>query len=68
MIFTAKEITETIDMFMRQNLDIRCITLGISLLDCITGNGGSTRARIKEKILRVAGRLSETGRDIENGW
>jgi uncharacterized protein (UPF0210 family) len=68
MLFTAKEVTETVDMFMRQNLDIRCITLGISLLDCITGNGKTTRSRVKEKILRVAGKLSETGRDIENEY
>jgi uncharacterized protein (UPF0210 family) len=66
MLFTAKEITETVDMFMRQHLDIRCITLGISLLDCIGGSGAETRKRIKEKILRVAGKLSQTGRDIEN--
>jgi uncharacterized protein (UPF0210 family) len=66
MLFTAKEITETVDMFMRQHLDIRCITLGISLLDCIGGSGAETRRRIKEKILRVAGKLSQTGRDIEN--
>ncbi|MDR2802685.1 MAG: PFL family protein [Treponema sp.] len=66
MLFTAKEITETVDMFMRQNLDIRCITLGISLLDCIAGNGAATRSRIKEKILKTAEKLSQTGRDIEN--
>ncbi|MDR2796072.1 MAG: PFL family protein [Spirochaetaceae bacterium] len=66
MLFTTKEITETLDMFIRHNLDIRCITLGISLLDCIAGSGGATRARIKEKILRTADKLSRTGRDIEN--
>ncbi|MDR2659508.1 MAG: PFL family protein [Spirochaetaceae bacterium] len=66
MLFTNKEITETVDMFMRQNLDIRCITLGISLLDCVAGSGEATRSRIKEKLLRVAGKLSKIGHDIEN--
>ncbi|MDR2098138.1 MAG: DUF711 family protein, partial [Spirochaetaceae bacterium] len=66
MLFTTKEITETLDMFMRHNLDIRCITLGISLLDCVSENGKASRERIKEKILRTAGKLSQTGRDIEN--
>jgi uncharacterized protein (UPF0210 family) len=65
MLYTAKEITETIDMFMRHKLDIRCITLGISLLDCSAGTGGETRRRIKEKILRVAEKLVSVGREIE---
>ncbi|MDR0409703.1 MAG: PFL family protein [Spirochaetaceae bacterium] len=68
MLFTTKEITETVDMVMRQNLDIRCITLGISLLDCVTGNGGTTRARMREKILRVAEKLAKTGRDIASEY
>jgi len=65
MLFTAKEITETIDMFVRHKLDIRAITMGISLLDCISGSGEQTRARIKKKILERASKLVQTGRDIE---
>jgi uncharacterized protein (UPF0210 family) len=65
MLFTAKEITETIDMFMRYNLDIRAITMGISLLDCAAASGTESRKRIKEKLLRTAGNLVKTGRDIE---
>jgi uncharacterized protein (UPF0210 family) len=65
MHFTAKEITETVDMFLRYKLDIRCITLGISLLGCASATGAETRRRIREKILRVAGKLVETGREIE---
>ena len=34
MIFSPVEIQETVNMFMRQKLDVRCITMGISLLDC----------------------------------
>jgi uncharacterized protein (UPF0210 family) len=65
MLFTAKEITETVDMFLRYKLDIRCITLGISLLDCAASNGAESRKRIREKILRVAGELVNVGRSIE---
>jgi uncharacterized protein (UPF0210 family) len=65
MLFTAKEITETVDMFLRYKLDIRCITLGISLLDCACETGGATRKRIREKILKTAGALVKTGRAIE---
>ncbi|HOV65298.1 MAG TPA: DUF711 family protein, partial [Spirochaetia bacterium] len=65
-MFTPFEIKETVDMFMREHLDIRAITLGISLLDCCTGSGDSTRARIYEKITRVAHDLVKTGNEIEN--
>jgi len=65
MLFTAKEITETIDMFLRYKLDIRAITMGISLLDCISASGAETRSRMKRKIMKCAGALVRTGRDIE---
>ncbi|MDR2111233.1 MAG: PFL family protein [Spirochaetaceae bacterium] len=65
MLFTPFEIKETVDMFLRYKLDIRAITLGVSLLDCASSSGTETRRRIREKLLRVAGLLVKTGRDIE---
>ncbi|GHV21682.1 UPF0210 protein [Spirochaetia bacterium] len=65
MLFTSKEITETVDMFMRHKLDIRCITLGISLLDCAAETGEKCRGRIKEKLLRTCCGLVKIGREIE---
>jgi uncharacterized protein (UPF0210 family) len=65
MLFTAREITETVDMFLRYKLDIRAITLGVSLLDCSASSGKETRARIRKKLLRLAGPLVKTGREIE---
>ena len=65
MLFTPVEIKETIDMFMRYRLDIRAITLGVSLLDCASPSGDECRKRIREKLLRIAGPLVKTGRDIE---
>ncbi len=65
MLFTPFEIKETVDMFLRQKLDIRAITLGVSLLDCASASGSETRRRMREKLLRVAGPLVKTGRDIE---
>lgn len=65
MLFTPLEIKETVDMFIRHKLDIRSITLGISLLDCIAGTGTGTRRRIRDKIMRLAGPLTEVGRSIE---
>ncbi|MDR0539602.1 MAG: DUF711 family protein, partial [Spirochaetaceae bacterium] len=66
MIYSAKEITETVDMFLRYKLDIRAITLGVSLLDCVCESGAKTRARIREKLLRYAPALVKTGREIES--
>jgi uncharacterized protein (UPF0210 family) len=68
MLFTPFEIKETVDMFMRYKLDIRAITLGISLLDCICSTGEATRGKIREKILRTAGSLVKTGCDIETEY
>ncbi|MCL2599925.1 MAG: PFL family protein [Treponema sp.] len=65
MLFTPFEIKETVDMFLRYKLDIRAITLGVSLLDCASASGDECRGRIREKLLRVAGPLVKVGRDIE---
>jgi len=65
MLFTPFEIKETVDMFLRYKLDIRAITLGVSLLDCISVTGEATRKKIRDKLLRVAGPLVRTGCDIE---
>jgi uncharacterized protein (UPF0210 family) len=68
MLFTAHEIKETVDMFLRYKLDIRAITLGVSLLDCASSSGGETRRNIRAKLERIAGPLVKTGRDIENEY
>jgi len=68
MLFTPFEIKETVDMFMRYKLDIRAITLGVSLLDCARSTGEATRSAIREKLLRVAGPLVKTGCDIETEY
>jgi len=65
MLFTPFEIKETVDMFLRYKLDIRAITLGISLLDCASSSGKAAREKIREKLLRLAGPLVKTGREIE---
>jgi uncharacterized protein (UPF0210 family) len=65
MLFTPFEIKETVDMFLRYKLDIRAITLGVSLLDCACAGGNEARRKIREKLLRIAGPLVKTGRDIE---
>ena len=65
MIFSPVEIQETVNMFLRYKLDVRAITMGISLRDCACESGKESRRRMREKILRYAGNLVETGRKIE---
>lgn len=50
MFISPDEITQTIRMINEEHLDIRTVTLGISLLDCITGDIKSTSDKIYDKI------------------
>ena len=68
MIFSPIEIQETVNMFMRQKLDIRCITMGISLLDCACEDEKRACARIYDKVMKYAGKLVQTGQDIEKEY
>ncbi|MBD5426272.1 MAG: PFL family protein [Treponema sp.] len=65
MLFSPNEIQETVNMFMRQKLDVRAITMGISLRDCAYADGKESRRRMYDKIMRYAGKLVTTGQDIE---
>ena len=65
MIFTAGEIQETVNMFRHQKLDVRCITMGISLFDCAAESSKTACTRIYDKIMKKAGKLVSVGQDIE---
>lgn len=58
-------IMETIKMIENQKLDIRTITMGISLLDCCCSNGEKSRIKIYDKITKSAERLVRVGEEIE---
>lgn len=51
-------------MVSRQHLDVRTITMGISLFDCITDSPTRTADKIYDKIMRKAGNLVSTGNAI----
>ncbi len=59
------DIMETINMISEENLDIRTITMGISLLDCCDSDPEKACEKIYNKITRLAGNLVKTGEDIE---
>ena len=58
------EILETNKMIREENLDVRTITIGISLLDCIDGDLDKLCQNIRNKILNKAGRLVEEAEKI----
>ncbi len=60
-----KEILATIDMIDNQHLDVRTITMGISLLDCCSDSVEVTAGKIYNKITTLAKDLVKTGEDIE---
>ena len=62
----VKNILETISMIEEQKLDIRTITMGISLLDCIDSDGEKSREKIYKKITTCAKDLVKVGREIES--
>lgn len=57
---------ETIDMIQNENLDIRTITMGISLLDCCDTDIDAACRKIYDKICTKAGNLVEAGEEISN--
>lgn len=60
------EVAETNKMIEKENLDVRTITLGISLLDCIDSNLDTLCDNIYKKITTVAKDLVKTGEYIED--
>jgi uncharacterized protein len=60
----TKQILETIKMIEEEKLDIRTITMGISLLDCIDSDGEKARQKIYNKITLLAKNLVKVGEEI----
>ncbi len=64
----TSDIMETIGMIENEDLDIRTITMGISLLDCADSDANRACDKIYEKIVRKAENLVRTGEDIEREY
>ena len=64
-MLNVNDIMETITMIQEENLDIRTITMGISLLDCADSDIDASCRKIYEKITRLAGNLVSVGNEIE---
>ncbi len=67
-MLNTQDILETIKMIREENLDIRTITMGISLFDCISEDEERLCSRVYDKITRRAERLVRVGEDIEKEY
>ena len=67
-MINISEVLETNKMIQDENLDVRTITMGISLLDCADSNLEVCCKNISAKLLRYAGRLVQTGEEISRDF
>ena len=67
-MLNTTDIMETINMIQEENLDIRTITMGISLLDCIDPDPDAACRKIYDKIMKKAGKLVQVGEEIEKEY
>ena len=60
MKYEVSEILETIKMNALENLDVRTVTLGLSLFDCISDDAIKTAEKVREKMLRYGSDIVRT--------
>ena len=67
-MLNTSDILETINMIREENLDIRTITMGISLFDCVSEDENRLCDKIYDKITKTARNLVPTGEQIEKQY
>lgn len=67
-MLNTNDILETIQMIQDENLDIRTITMGISLLDCIDSDIDKACEKVYQKIVSKAKKLVKVGEEIEREY
>ena len=67
-MLTNDEILETINMINKENLDIRTITMGISLIDCMDSDIDKSCKKVYDKIYNKASRLVEIGSYLQKTY
>ena len=65
-MLNINDIMETVSMIQEENLDIRTITMGISLLDCADSDIDASCRKVYEKLTTKAGSLVKVGEEIED--
>ena len=59
------DVLETVEMIRTQNLDIRTVTMGISLFDCISDDKDRLKVKVFDKITRSAKNLVSVCEELE---
>ena len=67
-MLNMSDIMETITMIQEENLDIRTITMGISLIDCADSDIDKSCEKVYNKIYSHAKDLVKTGKSIEKKY
>ncbi len=67
-MLNVNDVLETIGMIREENLDIRTVTMGISLFDCVSDDETRLCEKVYDKITRKAEKLVETATDIEKTY
>jgi uncharacterized protein (UPF0210 family) len=67
-VLTEREILATLEMLRSENLDVRTVTLGVSLFDCASEDAGRFVERVRAKITRLAGNLVDVCDEVGRGY
>ena len=67
-MINSRDILETINMIENEDLDIRTVTMGISLFDCMDPDINKACDKVYDKICRYAGNLVQTGENISKEY
>ncbi len=67
-MFTNKDVLETIAMVQEEHLDIRTVTMGISLLDCIRDSAAETAKKIYDRVCTKAENIVKTAEDLSGEY
>ncbi|MBO7385982.1 MAG: DUF711 family protein, partial [Clostridia bacterium] len=65
---TTSEILSTLRMIDKQKLDVRTVTMGISLFGCASDSDERLCAKVYDRITHMAGRLVKVGEEIERDF
>ncbi len=63
-----REILETINMVKKEHFDVRTITMGISLFDCVRSTPSETAAAVYDKVTRKAEKIVKTGETLSQKY
>ena len=67
-MFTNKEVLETIQMVEKEHLDIRTITMGISLLSCIRDSAEQTAQKVYDLVCKKGENIVKTATDLSGEY